>query len=167
MPLAPLLKPLESRNGGARKGAIDIDLPKSLKRGVPANVWAISYWHYAAHMQNPLAQELVAASKAGGDPYPHAFTALGHSGIMGYAGAIQAVQGTGTDNVIAALEGLKFDSVRGPTVFRREDHQAISSQNIVRWEPSEAEPGWKSAEFVTVSDADVVNPPAPGTKWVD
>jgi branched-chain amino acid transport system substrate-binding protein len=147
---------------------IDIDLPKALKHNVPTDLWSISYWYYGAYPNNQMAKEVVSAFQAAtGTPYPHGFAAMGHSGVMAYAAAIKATGSTETDKVIAFLEGGKWDSVRGTSYFRKEDHQIIAKQNLVRWAPTEEEPGWKAAEYITIDDNEVINPPAPGTKWGD
>jgi branched-chain amino acid transport system substrate-binding protein len=143
--------------------ALDNDLPKALKRNMLANVWTISFWYHGAHKDNPESQDLVRASQAQtGDPNPHGFTAPAHIGVKAYAAAIKAAKSTDTAAVIAALEGMKLDTVKGPGVFRKEDHQMVSHMNLVNFAAAEGEPGWGVKEFVTLDTAPIVNPPTPG-----
>ncbi len=141
----------------------DIDLPKALKKNVPTSVWTCSFWYNGAHPNDQMAKDVIAASTATGDAHPHGFVGVAHTGLMGYAAAIQATGGnTDTDQIIAAMEGRKFKSLRGDAYYRKEDHQLIANSYLVRWEPSD-EP--KAAEVVVVDEGTVVNPPAPGVKW--
>jgi branched-chain amino acid transport system substrate-binding protein len=146
---------------------IDIDLPKTLKRNVPTNVWTSSYWYYGATIDSPMTKETVHVFTAANDPYPHGFAMSGHAPVMAYAAAIKASGSTETDEVIAAIEGLEFETLTGACHYRKEDHQLVSRSYMVRWEPTEADPGWKAAEFAAIEDADVINSAAPGTKWPD
>ena len=146
--------------------SLDIDLPKTLKKDVPTNVWTSSYWHYGAYQDNALSKDLVRTyEKISGNPNPSAYAGTAHTAVLGLAAAISAAGSTETDKVIAALEGMKFESVRGPVYYRKEDHQLISQQCLVQWAPSDQEPGWKTASTTIVEDAPIVNPPEPGKKW--
>ena len=39
--------------------------------------------------------------------------------------AVQKAGGTNTDKLIAAMEGMAFDTPKGTMIFRKEDHQAM------------------------------------------
>jgi len=145
----------------------DIFLPIALKRDVPPNVWSTMYWYYGAFPDNPHTKEVMAAAKALGNPYSSGFTVLGHLGIMAYAMAIKETGSSDIEKVGSYLEGGTWETLNGTGHFRKEDHQIIAKQNLVHWQPTDEEPGWKAGEFITVDDNDVVPPPNPGKKWED
>ena len=41
--------------------------------------------------------------------------------------AVQKAKSTDTEKLIAAMEGMEFDTPKGKMVFRKEDHQALQS----------------------------------------
>jgi branched-chain amino acid transport system substrate-binding protein len=41
--------------------------------------------------------------------------------------AIQKAKSTDSEKLIAAMEGMEFDTPKGKMVFRKEDHQALQS----------------------------------------
>ena len=52
--------------------------------------------------------------------------------VRGAAGiaAVEAIKkagGTDTEKLIAAMEGMSFESPKGPMTFRKEDHQAMQN----------------------------------------
>jgi branched-chain amino acid transport system substrate-binding protein len=46
---------------------------------------------------------------------------------MAVVAAIQKAGGTDTEKLIAAMEGLDFQTPKGKMTFRKEDHQALQS----------------------------------------
>ncbi|CAM3194876.1 substrate-binding domain-containing protein [Cupriavidus taiwanensis] len=59
---------------------------------------------------------------------PDFFTAGGMSAGIALVEALKKTQGdTGTDKLIAAMEGMSFDTPKGRMTFRKEDHQAMQS----------------------------------------
>lgn len=142
--------------------ALDVDLPKALKGNMPDNVWSASYWYHAA-FDNPESAALAKAfTEKTGDPNPHAFAALSHLGVKAYAAAIQANGGrTDTAAVIDALETVKFLSAKGPTSFRKEDHQIVTSSSAFHAVASSSKAGWEVKDFAAMDLADISNPPAP------
>ena len=82
------------------------ELPKN-----PANDWLV-----AEHMK-----------RTGGEP-PDFFTANGMVTALALVAALEKTKGaTDTDTLIAAMEGLEFDSPKGRVQFRAQDHQALQS----------------------------------------
>lgn len=55
---------------------------------------------------------------------PRMGTLVGYNTMLAIAAAIDAAGSTETDALIAALEGLEFDTPIGPITFRASDHQA-------------------------------------------
>ena len=67
---------------------------------------------------------------------PDFFTAGGFSAAMAIVSALKKTNGdTTTDKLITAMEGMTFDTPKGPMTFRKEDHQAMQSMYHVRVAP--------------------------------
>lgn len=76
----------------------------------PANLWLVTN-HYS-RFKSP----------------PDFFTAGGFSAAMAIVTALKKTNGdTGTEKLITAMEGMSFDTPKGPMTFRKEDHQAMQS----------------------------------------
>jgi len=72
---------------------------------------------------------------------PDFFTAGGFSSAMAIVAALKKTNGdTNTDKLIAAMEGMSFDTPKGTMTFRKEDHQAMQSMYHFRVAPG-ARPG--------------------------
>jgi branched-chain amino acid transport system substrate-binding protein len=46
---------------------------------------------------------------------------------MAAVAAVTKAKSTDTEKLIAAMEGMEFDTPKGKMVFRKEDHQALQS----------------------------------------
>ena len=51
---------------------------------------------------------------------------------MAVVTAIQKAGGTDTEKLIAAMEGMEFQTPKGKMMFRKEDHQALQSMYVFR-----------------------------------
>jgi branched-chain amino acid transport system substrate-binding protein len=145
--------------------AIDINLPKALGNSVRPNIWISSFWYADALKNNRQGQELHAEVVKRTGELPHGFVGVGHTAMTLYAAAIQQASSTDTDKVIAALETIQVDTVKGPTHFRKEDHQIIADSFMFSVKPKESGAGFETNDTIVIPMADVVNPAAPGTKW--
>jgi branched-chain amino acid transport system substrate-binding protein len=58
---------------------------------------------------------------------PDFFTCGGMSAAMAVVAALKKAGSTDTEKLIAAMEGLTFQTPKGEMVFRKEDHQALQS----------------------------------------
>ena len=58
---------------------------------------------------------------------PDFFTAGGMSAGIAIVEAIKKAGGTDTEKLIAAMEGMSFETPKGTMTFRKEDHQAMQS----------------------------------------
>jgi branched-chain amino acid transport system substrate-binding protein len=85
-------------------------------------------YYYYAFPKNKTNDWLVAEYKKryGGTP-PDFFVAGGMAAGIAVVEAIKKAGGTDTEKLIAAMEGLTFDSPKGPMTFRKEDHQAMQA----------------------------------------
>ena len=83
--------------------------------------------YYYEIPKNPVNDWLVAEHKKRFDAPPDFFTAGGMAAGIAAVTAIKRAGSTDTEKLIAAMEGLSFDSPKGKMVFRKEDHQALQS----------------------------------------
>ncbi len=67
--------------------------------------------------------------------------------------------------VIAALEGLDFDTAMGPYHIRKEDHQGLGNAYIAKVGVMDAAPGYGIVDAVVLNEAEVAEPPTPGKKF--
>ena len=99
-----------------------------------------SYYYYA-FPKNPANTWLVTNHYSKFKAPPDFFTAGGFSAAMALVTALKKTNGdTHTDKLIAAMEGMTFETPKGPMTFRKEDHQALQSMYHFRVAP-DAKPG--------------------------
>ncbi len=145
------------------ENALDMDLPKALKRSMPDNVYSLSFWSPNVTPNDPRGQELTKAyAAATKDPYPHGLAALGYVSLQLYAEAIRQTGSTDPARIIPALETMKFDTIRGLGFFRKEDHQFLATTCVVHFTAAQTEAGWGVESVTAVDDASMVNPATPG-----
>ena len=92
---------------------------------VPGMEGAIYYYYEAP--KNPVNDWLVAEHQKRFNSPPDFFTAGGMAAAMAVAKALETAEGWDTESLIAAMEGMTFDTPKGPMTFRKEDHQALQS----------------------------------------
>jgi branched-chain amino acid transport system substrate-binding protein len=85
-----------------------------------------TYYYYGIP-KNPINDWLVAEHKKRFNAPPDFFTAGGFAAAMAVVTAVQKAKSTDTEKLIAAMEGMEFDTPKGKMVFRKEDHQALQS----------------------------------------
>jgi branched-chain amino acid transport system substrate-binding protein len=83
-------------------------------------------YYYHAFVQNPMNQWLNTEYRRrnNGAP-PDFFVAGGFAAASAVFNGITRAGGTDTERLIAAMEGMSFDTPKGTMTFRREDHQAL------------------------------------------
>jgi branched-chain amino acid transport system substrate-binding protein len=86
-----------------------------------------TYYYYGIP-KNPINDWLVTEhQKRYGQP-PDFFTAGGMAAALSVVAALEKTKGsTDTETLIAAMEGMSFDTPKGKMTFRQEDHQALQS----------------------------------------
>ncbi len=95
-----------------------------------------SYYYYG-FAKNPANEWLVANHYTRFKSPPDFFTAGGFSAAMAVVTALKKTNGdTATPKLIATMEGMKFDTPKGPMTFRKEDHQAMQSMYHFRVSPN-------------------------------
>jgi branched-chain amino acid transport system substrate-binding protein len=91
-----------------------------------AGMEGATYYYYELP-KNAVNDWLVAEHQKRFGAPPDFFTAGGMVAGMAAVTAIKRAGGTDTERLIAAMEGMSFDSPKGKMVFRKEDHQALQS----------------------------------------
>lgn len=85
-----------------------------------------TYYYYAIP-KNPINDWLVTEHQKRFNAPPDFFTAGGFAAAMAAVTAVQKAKSTDTEKLIAAMEGMEFDTPKGKMVFRKDDHQALQS----------------------------------------
>jgi len=84
-------------------------------------------YYYYGFPKNKMNDWLVAEhQKRFGTP-PDFFTAGGFAAASAVVEGIRKAGGTDTEKLIAAMEGMSFETPKGPMTFRKEDHQALQA----------------------------------------
>ena len=85
-------------------------------------------YYYFGIPKNPVNDAMVSAHYKEFKSPPDFFTAGGFSAAMAAVTALKKTGGdAGAEKLIAAMEGMSFDSPKGKMTFRKEDHQAMQS----------------------------------------
>ena len=82
-------------------------------------------YYYYGFPKNPMNDWLVAEHRKRFNMPPDFFTAGGMAAASAAVGAINKASGTETEKLIAAMEGMEFDTPKGKMILRKEDHQAM------------------------------------------
>lgn len=107
----PLLKAYESLRGITGGAYYYYELPKN-----PINDWLVK--EHTARFKEP----------------PDFFTCGGFSAAMAVVTALEKAKSTQTEKLIAAMEGMEFQTPKGKMIFRKEDHQALQAMYLFRLE---------------------------------
>jgi branched-chain amino acid transport system substrate-binding protein len=92
---------------------------------LPGMEGATYYYHDIP--QNDVNKWLVTEHQKRFNAPPDFFTAGGFAAAMAAVTAVQKAKSLDTEKLIAAMEGMEFDTPKGRMMFRKEDHQALQS----------------------------------------
>lgn len=110
-------------------------------------------YYYFGIPKNPVNEWLVANHYSKFKAPPDFFTAGGMSAALAIVEAVKKSKGdTGTDKLIATMEGMSFDTPKGKMTFRKEDHQAMQDMYHFRIKNDPAF-AWGVPELVRVIPA--------------
>ena len=84
-------------------------------------------YYYWGFPKNPMNDWLVAEHQKRFTMPPDFSTAGGMAAASAVLAAITKAGGSDTEKLIAAMEGLEFDTPKGKMTFRKEDHQAMQA----------------------------------------
>jgi len=88
-------------------------------------------YYYYDFPKNPMNDWLKAEYQKRYNAPPDFFVAGGFAAASAVVAGLQKAGSTDTEKLIAAMEGLSFDTPKGPMTFRKEDHQAL--QDMYHW----------------------------------
>jgi branched-chain amino acid transport system substrate-binding protein len=90
-------------------------------------------YYYYGFPKNPMNDWLVAEHEKRFHMPPDFFTCGGMAAASAVVAALKKTGGsTDTEKLIAAMEGMEFDSPKGRMMFRKEDHQALQSMYVFK-----------------------------------
>ncbi|MFZ5509935.1 MAG: substrate-binding domain-containing protein [Pseudomonadota bacterium] len=84
-------------------------------------------YYYYDFPKNKMNDWLVAEHRKRFNAPPDFFTAGGFSAAAAVVEALNKAKSTDTEKLIAAMEGMEFDTPKGKMSFRKEDHQAMQT----------------------------------------
>ena len=84
-------------------------------------------YYYYGFPKNPMNDWLVAEHMKRFKSPPDFFTAGGFAAASAVVTALKKVPNADTEKLIAAMEGMEFDTPKGKMTFRKEDHQALQA----------------------------------------
>jgi branched-chain amino acid transport system substrate-binding protein len=84
-------------------------------------------YYYYGFPKNPMNDWLVAEHQKRFNAPPDFFTAGGMAAASAAVGALKKAGGTDSEKLIAAMEGMEFDTPKGKMILRKEDHQAMQA----------------------------------------
>lgn len=115
------------------------------------------YYYYEAY-DNPVNAWLVEEHMARFDSPPDFFTAGGMSAGLAVVKALETADSFDTEDLIAAMEGMSWDTPKGEMTFRPEDHQAL--QSMVHFKIRvEDDVDWAIPEKVRIIEPDEMDIP--------
>jgi len=103
-----------------------LDVLKAAKAMNLEGMVGAGYYYYEIP-KNPVNDWLVKEHQKRFNAPPDFFTAGGFAAAMAVVTAIKKAGGTDTEKLIAAMEGMEFDTPKGKMIFRKEDHQALQA----------------------------------------
>ncbi|MCW2786186.1 MAG: branched chain amino acid transporter, periplasmic ligandbinding protein [Marmoricola sp.] len=133
-----------------------------LKDKMPTVVQA---FHWAPQaFDNEMSTFLADSYKKKVGELPSGFSSEPFSAVIAAAAGLEKAGGADADtqDLIAGLEGLTFDSPTGERTIRAEDHQAIKDVvfGVISADPGSKE-GWKVSDLEVIPGADVMDEPDP------
>lgn len=93
-------------------------------------------YYYHDFPRNPLNDWLKAEYQKRFNAPPDFFVAGGFAAAAAVVAGLEKAGAPDTEKLIAALEGLTFQTPKGPMTFRREDHQALQDMYHFRIRPN-------------------------------
>ncbi len=89
-------------------------------------------YYYYEIPKNPVNDWLVREHQKRFNAPPDFFTCGGFAAAMAVLAGVQKAGSTDTEKLIAAMEGMEFQTPKGRMTFRKEDHQALQSMYAFR-----------------------------------
>ncbi|WP_175581634.1 substrate-binding domain-containing protein [Pseudooceanicola sp. HF7] len=115
------------------------------------------YYYYESY-DNPINNWLVEEHMARFESPPDFFTAGGMAAALAVVKAIETTESLDTEDLIAAMEGMSWDTPKGEMTFRPEDHQALQSMVHFKIKVDD-EVEWAIPELVRIIEPGEMNIP--------
>jgi branched-chain amino acid transport system substrate-binding protein len=116
-------------------------------------------YYYFGIPKNPINDHMVKEHQKQFNAPPDFFTAGGFSAAMAIVTALKKTNGdANAEKLIAAMEGMSFDTPKGKMTFRKEDHQALQSMYHFRIKADPAY-AWGVPELVREIKAEDIDLP--------
>ena len=115
------------------------------------------YYYYEAY-DNPVNDWLVKTHQERFDSPPDFFTAGGMSAALAAVKAIETADSLETEDLIAAMEGMSWETPKGTMTFRPEDHQALQSMVHFKIRVDD-NVDWAIPDLVRIIEADEMDIP--------
>jgi len=106
-----------------------------------------SIYYYYGFPKNKINDWFVAEHQKRFKSPPDFFTAGGFAAASAVVGALTKAGSADTEKLIAAMEGMEFDTPKGRMAFRKDDHQAMQSMYHFRIKKAQANE-WDLLELV-------------------
>lgn len=106
-----------------------------------------SIYYYYGFPKNKINDWFVAEHQKRYKSPPDFFTAGGFAAASAVVGALTKAGSADTEKLIAAMEGMEFDTPKGKMAFRKDDHQAMQSMYHFRIKKAQANE-WDLLELV-------------------
>ena len=123
---------------------------------VPGMEGAIYYYYDS--VKNDINDWLVTEHQKRYDAPPDFFTAGGMSAALAVAKALESTDDWSTESLIKTMEGMTWDTPKGPMTFRTEDHQALQDMFHFKIKVDD-NVKWAIPELVRVIKADEIDIP--------
>jgi len=123
---------------------------------VPGMEGAVYY--YYEDYSNPINDWLVKTHEERFGTPPDFFTAGGMAAALAVVKAIETAETLDTEGLIAAMEGMSWDTPKGEMTFRPEDHQALQSMIHFKIKVDDSV-DWAIPELVRIIEPDEMNIP--------
>lgn len=160
---------MEKRFKVIGEAGTELMIAKAMQKSTPQNLWGVTFWAPELEpfkTQFPVSRDLSEyIVKVAGTPYVPGIVQASHRSALAIFNAVKKANSTDTDAVIAALEGLQFDTAAGPYRIRKEDHQGIGSFYFAKIGARDAAPGYGLEQVVRLDETEIVEPPSPGRKF--
>jgi branched-chain amino acid transport system substrate-binding protein len=104
-------------------------------------------YYYYGFPKNPMNDWLVAEHMKRFNAPPDFFTAGGFAAASAVVTALKKAPSGDTEKLIAAMEGMDFDTPKGRMTFRKDDHQAMQSMYHFRIKKAQKDE-WDLLELV-------------------
>jgi branched-chain amino acid transport system substrate-binding protein len=104
-------------------GLFDYDLFKGLGKDMIPNLYGFDRAPFYA-LNNPQMKTFVKKFRTRTGEYPSSWAVTAYDGLMVLKKAVEKAKALETEKVIQALEGIQWDSLRGPLFIRPFDHLA-------------------------------------------